>query len=185
MKRALRKKRRFLQMLSRRSFDLRLQVVVPIEMLLACFRKGGFGAASESFEFDEAKRALIALLRCAKRLNEMKLWQWLRISRTKMDVVRITSYEQRNEALGDLAADLRDVFGTRGDIVGGLYALHEVVASMQQMFAVGRAMKLEEDTWLLERYTCAALLPTFVEQFQRFWRELQENMITGMPKRDG
>jgi hypothetical protein len=74
-------------MLSRRSIDPVVQVVAPIEMMLVCFREGGFGAASESFEFDEAKRSLIALLRCARRLNEMKLWESLTVPRTKMDAV--------------------------------------------------------------------------------------------------
>jgi hypothetical protein len=78
--------------------------------------------------------------------------------------------------LSNLADHVRDDFSTRDDIVGGMYALHEVVASMHQMFAAGRDMTIEEDTWLLDRYRCAALLPTFVKQFQRFWRELQENI---------
>jgi hypothetical protein len=66
---------------------------------------------------------------------------------------------------------------TRADILSAVDALHQVVTSMNTMFAIGRVRDQDElgDSWALDRYRCSALLPTLAEQLDFFWVQLRKN----------
>jgi hypothetical protein len=52
--------------------------------------------------------------------------------------------------------------------------LHEVVMSMNTMFVAGRVVGMDEpeESWAIDRYKCAGLLPVLVEQLNNFWIQL-------------
>lgn len=106
----------------------------------------------------------------------MELWKSLRIPRAQKLRVRETIPEHRAVVLEDAREGTRDETSARANVVAAMDALHEVVTSMNTMFAVGRITDPEgpRESWALDRYTCAALLPTFAEQLDKFWVRLRE-----------
>jgi len=55
---------------------------------------------------------------------------------------------------------------------------------MSTSFATGRVRAGEEvdDSWTLDRYTCAVLLPTLAERLNNFWTELRNTKFVSVGK---
>lgn len=63
---------------------------------------------------------------------------------------------------------------SRADVLTAMDTMHEVVASMNAIFTLGKVRTDDEldDSWNLDRYTCAAVLPSLATALDNFWTQL-------------
>jgi hypothetical protein len=155
--------------------DPRVPVVEAVDMVLTCLKTAGFGPEPGSSELHRARRGVLTLWSTARRVNRMAFWEALTIPRAPKSWTTGAVREQRSELLATAREHLQGGGATRGDIMAAMDALHEVVANMNTIFATGRVVGMDEpeESWALDRYTCAALLPALAEQLNSFWIQLR------------
>lgn len=172
MREALRKKRSLVRALEQR-IDPRPPVAGKVDMILTCVKAAGFESGAGSHELHEARRGVSTLWRLVRDLNRMDFWKSLTVPRSQKSRAPEAIQEQLANMLETAHLDVGDV--TRGEVLAAMDALHEVVIWMNTMFAAGRVRAEEEldESWTLDRYTCAALLPVLAEVLASFWAELR------------
>ncbi len=157
--------------------DPRAQVIGTIVVILNCLKAAGFEEDPGSTELSKAKRCAFTLLRCVRELNRMAFWKSLTLPRLRKSESSETIQNYRTEVLMNAREDLQGGHATRAGILAAMDAVHEVVAGMSTSFATGRVRAGEEmdDSWNLDRYTCASLLPALAEQLNSFWIQLRKD----------
>jgi hypothetical protein len=146
-------------------------------MISASLAAAGFAPGPGSPELNRARRSGYALLRMVRRCNRMKFWDLLTIPRAQKSQVLETMRDQRSELLAAAHDQLQGEKVTRADILVAIDGLHQVVTSMNTMFAMGKVTDQDclEDSWALDRYACAALLPRLAAELDLFWAQLRKN----------
>lgn len=165
-----------------KSIDPKMPVVEAVDRVLTSLKTAGLVPEPGSPELCQARRGVLTLLRTVRRLNRMEFWESLKIPRAMKSWVPQTIQEQRSELLGTGREHLQGGGATRADILAAMDVLHEVVANMSSLFAAGRVVGMDEpeESWTMDRYACAALLPTLEERLRHFWLQLHG----GAAKRD-
>jgi hypothetical protein len=156
--------------------DPRVPVVETVDIVLTGLKTAGFGPEPGSPELRQASRGVLTLLRTMRRVNRMPFWESLTIPPAQKSCVPETIQEQRSEQLATAREHLQGGAATRADILAAMDILHEVVTSMNTMFAAGRVVGMDEpeESWALDRYRCGALLPALTEQLNNFWAQLHK-----------
>jgi hypothetical protein len=154
--------------------DPRVPIVEPVDIVLTSLKTAGFGPEPGSPELRQASRGVLTLLRTMRRVNRMPFWEFLTIPPAQKSWVPETIQEQRSEQLATAREHLQGAAATRADILAAMDILHEVVGSMTTIFATGRVAGMDEpeESWAIDRYTCAALLPKLEERLRHFWLQL-------------
>ena len=178
MKAALKRKVRFPRDLEQ-YIDPRVPVVEAVELVLTNLKTAGLGPEPGSPTLHRARRGVLTVLRAARRLNGMPFWKSITIPRAQKSRTPETAQEHRAEMLETAREHLHGGGATRADILAAMDALHEVVVSMTTIFAAGRVVGMDEpeESWALDRYTCAALLPTLEERLRHFWLQLHGGVV--------
>jgi len=155
--------------------DPRVPVVEAAEMVLTSLKTAGHGPEPGSHALHPARRGVLTLLHEARRVNRMPFWEYVTIPRVPKSWAPEVAQEHRAEMLGTAREHLHGGGVTRADILAAMDALHEVVVSMTTIFGAARVVGMDEpdESWVLDRYTCATLLPTLAEQLNKFWVQLR------------
>lgn len=161
-----------------RHIDPRAKVVGFLDIVKTNLIAAGVGAKRRSRELDRARRAAKALVGVVQALNRAGFWASLTVTRENRPQTAEMIREERSELLQDAREQLVESEVTRAEIVGVIDTLHEVVLSMNTHFSVAGVAGQDEpdDTWALDRFTCAALLPVVAQGLDNFWEGLRRTL---------
>ena len=150
------------------------QIVGLLEIARAGLVAAGPGAERGSVELDRPRRATASLMRTVQGLNEAAFWPSVTVPRANRSQTAEMLQDERSELLHVAREHLVGSDVTRAEIVGAIDTLHEVVTAMNNMFTVGKIKGQDEpeESWMMDRYTCAALLPLLEERLRHFWLQL-------------
>jgi hypothetical protein len=137
--------------------------------------------ASGSLALRKARHYVLVLLRRARQMNGMTFWKFLVLSKSQRKVGN--TQDHHSELLMIARDNLQGGPASRADILAAMDVLHEVVASMNTLFVAGKVRNEDEldESWNLDRYTCAALLPRLAEALDNFWPQL--GLSSGLRRR--
>jgi hypothetical protein len=137
----------------------------------------GFDAESGSHALNKARHYVLVLLRHVRQINRMAFWKFLVLPKSEAKLGNIQDYH--SELLMIARDSLRGGSASRADILAAMDTLHEAVVSMTAIFGAARVVGMDEpeESWAMDRYTCAALLPTLEERLRHFWLQLHGGVL--------